>query len=346
MKYTPSLVFTPSGIDACAYWRMWVTHINMPHSRFQFTEGQPQMNEISEQDVLMVQRMFSQNNVAYLKMAREHGIKIIYDLDDNIWTMPKYNPATGIFKKEDIQKGLVACAEWADIITCSTKQLQNEIVNNWGWLKNVASKKQIPVMHIDNAVDTKLFPPPVFDRDDGMVRIGWGGSNTHAGDIDHVWNLLPAIVEEFPNVELEFIGHLPPKQLIGHPRVKIREWVHISEFTKRYATWNWDIVLAPLEQHKFNRAKSSIKMQEAAAIKKPCLAENIAPYKYFASFKPELKWLLCDDYDWDKKLHALIKSKDLRREFGEMSYANLIENFNINTRVAQWTEACHIAFVA
>lgn len=346
MKYNPTMVFTPAGIDACAYWRMWIPHISIPNSRFQFNAMQPDMNEIAEQDVLVVQRMFSQGNVQYLRLCREYGIKIIYDLDDNIWDMPKFNPAYNIFRRQEVRDGMINCAMWADVITVSTRQLQNVVQDEWSWLRNVASKKPIPVVHIDNVVDPVLFGRAPVTRDDSFVKIGWAGSNTHGGDIELVWSMLPSLLEKYENVLLEFVGHAAPASIRNHPRVKEREWVHISEFTKRFATWDWDIVLAPLHQHKFNRSKSSIKMQEAAAIHKPCLAENIAPYKYFASFTPELNWLLCDDYDWEKKLNELICNAPLRRELGEAMHENLIRHFHIDSRVSQWEEACRMAYSA
>jgi len=344
MSYKPSLAFAPAGIDACAYWRMWLPHLNMPGSTFQFSQGLPPMNEISECDVMMVQRAMMEGNEKMLNIARTHGIKIIYDLDDNLWAPPKFNPAFAKLKTAEAIKGLLTCARWADVLTVSTSELASVVLNELGHLKNLASNKDIPIVVVGNYVDLKLFEPPLWERDPDKVVIGWGGSNTHLGDIDEVWNMLPDIVLKYPNVYLETVGHDPPKQLIGHERVRVREWCHISEFAKRYATWNWDIVLAPLDKHRFNRSKSCIKMQEAGAIGKPCLAQDINPYRFFCADMPDLKWLLCDSLQWKKKLCELIENKQLRLELGKMMRENVEENFTIEKAVPQWEQICWDAY--
>jgi hypothetical protein len=344
MEYKPSMCFAPAGMDACGLWRMWMPHLNIPTSRFLFTEGMPNLNEMAECDVVVVQRLMLQGNLHFLQLARSHGLKIIYDLDDDVWDIPKNNPAASFFRSKENVTGLQSCAEWADILTVSTKQLANVVDEKWGWLRNVATKKPIPVVHIDNAVDLNIFQAsPIRQYDDNAVVIGWGGSNTHAGDIALVWNLLPDLLERYSNVYLEFVGHNPPQKIANHPRVKIRPWCHISEFHGRFATWDWDIVLAPLEQHRFNKSKSSIKMVEAGCIGSPCLAQNIAPYKYFTSFKENLQWLLCDDFDWSKKLHTLITEKDMRRDLGALMYENVKDNFNITRTAPLWQEVCQLA---
>jgi hypothetical protein len=203
-------------------------------------------------------------------------------------------------------------------------------------MKNIATKKPIEVVHIDNCIDMNFFHLPVLPKDENKVVIGWGGSNTHGGDIGLVWGLLPQLLKDFPQVYLEFVGHEPPAEIRSHPRVKILPWCHISEYHNRFAHWNWDIVLAPLEKHRFNKSKSCIKMQEAAAIKAPCLAQWIEPYKYFCSFDKQLMWLLCDDLDWKTKLHRLIEDAPYRKQLGEAMYQNILANFNIERSAREW----------
>lgn len=340
MGYKQTLAFSPAGVDACSLWRMWMPHLNIPNSRFQFTEGIPAINEMSECDIVVVQRLMLAGNIRFLEIIRAHGLKIVYDLDDLVWNLPKSNPAYHIFSKPDSQQGLVNCAEWADMITVSTKELQHAARDHWGYLKNIQTKKDIPIVHIDNRTDLNLFKKSLLPKDPDKIVIGWGGSNTHSGDVQVVWELLPELLDRYSNVYLEFVGQAPPEKIKHHPRVAIRPWCHIAQYHNRFSTWDWDIVLAPLEMHKFNKSKSSIKMQEAAAIGKPCLAQDIAPYKYFCSFAPKLNWLLCSDYDWKKKLCSLIESKELREDLGQVMHENLVANFNITKTVEEWDAIC------
>lgn len=336
MGYTPNIAFCPAGIDACGLWRMFMPHLNIPNSRFLFTQGVPLINEMSECDVVVVQRLMMEGNVAFLKILRAHKLKVVYDLDDNVWNLPSFNPASQFFKRDESVKGLETCASFADVITVSTKELQAVVQNQWSYLRNIETGKTIDVVHMDNCADLNLFRTPAVARDDDKIVIGWGGSNTHSGDLQFVWNLLPILLDRYPNVYLEFAGTDAPIKIKDHPRVTKRQWCHISEFHNRFATWNWDIVLAPLDTHRFNRSKSCIKMIEAGCISAPCLAQDIAPYKYFASFTSQLKWLLCSDYDWEKKLNRLIQDKPFRQELGTLMYQNVREHFNITRMVPKW----------
>lgn len=342
MSYKPSIVFTPAGMDACALWRMFIPHINMPNSRFLFTAGQVPFDMISTADVGYVQRMMEEGNVKYMEMARTHGVRLIYDLDDNVWDLPAYNPSRHAFEAR--REGLRNCIEWADVVTTSTESLRIKVARELSDLVNVVTKKPLPVIVIENYADLNLLKECPVTRDRDTVRIGWGGSNTHAGDLSYVWQMLPDIIHKYENVELEVVGMPPPMRLVGHPRVRVRQFCHVSEFCNRLATWDWDIFIAPLETNKFNKSKSAIKMIEAGALKRPCLSSYIDNYTAFASRIPELKWLLCSvDFQWQSKLEELITNKQLRTELGQAMYSNVVQNYDITKQLWRWDEAAEMA---
>lgn len=332
-----------------AHGRMFYPKLYIPGARFLFTEGPPPLDEIAEADVVVIQRMMFEQNMQWISIIRQLGIRIIYDLDDNLWQLSSYNPAKGVFKKEEHQRGLEACAEWADVFTVSTQSLAKVVKSRWGHLRNVATKKPIPIKVCENRTPLTLYcHQEGMDNDHEGVIIGWSGSNTHHGDLIDIWHILHKILEDMPEARLEIVGQPPPAFIAMHPRVKLRPWVHISEYPARQATWNWDIVLAPLEYHKFNKSKSSIRMQEAGALHRPCLATPTEPYEEFvAKGDVSLKYLLCTiDMHWDKKLRELVANASLRKELGEAMYANVKENFNITTSALEWQDAIRTAYGA
>lgn len=342
MSYNPSIAFTPAGMDGCALWRMFLPHLNMPNSRFFFTMGQVPFDHIASSDVGCVQRMMEEGNIKYMELARTHDVRMIYDLDDNVWDMPAYNPARYAFEAR--REGLRNCIEWADVMTVSTNALRKHAIKEIGDLRNVVTKKPIPVVVIENYADLRLFKAHPVERDRDTIRIGWGGSNTHAGDLGYVWHMLPDLIEKHKNVELEVVGMPPPARLVGHPRVRVRNFCHVSEYWNRLATWDWDIFLAPLETNKFNKSKSGIKLIEAGAMKKPCLASYIDNYTAFAEQLPALKWLLCSvDFQWQTKLEELITNRALREELGQAMYENVKTNYNITSQVWRWDEVARMA---
>lgn len=331
MSYNSSICYCSAGMDACALWRMFIPHLNMPNSRFLFTQGVPPLDTIAESDTVCVQRMMTEGNLIFMQTVVKNGMHLIYDIDDHVWNVPGYNPAKQIFDKTKKEKSFEACMEWADVITVSTPSLKAFAEREVGHLRNVKTKERLKFHVLENYVDLNQFYPSGLKCHSDNIVIGWGGSNTHSGDLWEVWNMLPQIIEDFPNVEMEFVGMSAPLQLAGHERVRQVPWVHISEFIGRVATWDWDIFLAPLEVNPFNRCKSSIKMQEAAALGKPCLASDIENYTRFClAGDKELAWQLCSvPSQWDRKLRELITNHELRKRLGLAMRKNVEDNFEI-----------------
>lgn len=327
--------------------RMFYPKLYIPGARFVFTEGPPLLNDISEADVAVVQRMMVDGNIKWIQIARQLGIKVIYDLDDNLWEMPNANPAKQYFEEHSSIKGLEACAEWADVFTVSTRDLQKVVQNKWSKLRNVATGKPIPVLLCENRTPLTLFQKQegISYEHEGVI-VGWSGSSTHAGDLFDIWHVLYKLLVENPTMQLELVGQPPPLYLLRHPRTRMRPWVNVSEYPARFATWNWDIILAPLEKHKFNRSKSSIRMQEAGALHKPCLATDYGPYNDFVyRGETKLQYLLCDNTShWETKLHELVRTSSLRNELGEAMYANVAKNFRVEQSVPEWQEAIDVAY--
>ena len=191
-----------------------------------------------------------------------------------------------------------------------------------------------------------MFSKKNLAKDDTVI-IGWQGSNTHSEDCREVFAMLPELLDENPQVRMQICGPPPvdvfeewePGMIDGkiayrkvitqvtsklgmHKHTMHRTWVPVGEYPNRFASWGWDIAIAPLADHVFNRSKSNIKMLEAASMHIPCLVSNIQPYNEFASLGgDDLKWLLCTfPSQWKDKLRTLINEPERRKYLGEKMY--------------------------
>lgn len=329
--------FLPANLDACALYRMYIPHLNLPNSRFVFTPGKIPLDDFAEASVAVVQRQVTIENYAAILAMQEHKIKVIYDTDDNLWSVSADNPAAKAYA--DIREGFSVCASACDLITVTTPSLRS------------ALRTQIPdlkaeILVIPNAIDFKLLRPPVVPRDDGKVIIGWAGSDTHNNDVKEAWSALPRILEENPNVYLELVGgSRPPSSIDGHPRVTYRPWLPVGEFYNRLSTWAWDISLAPLDNNRFNRSKSCIKMLEASATHCTCLASDVQPYNEFCSLGgDELKWLLVSRAsEWHTKLSILIQDAARRKQIAGQMLLVARKFYDIETIREHWQHAFEVA---
>lgn len=328
-EYTPRVAFLPAALDACALYRMFIPHLNIPYSTFIFKGGHVPISEFAECSVVVVQRQASIHNYNAMLSLRSKGMKVVYDIDDDIWNVPRYNPNFEIFKHA--REAFSNCAKLADLITVSTKTLKKAVQNE---IPQMADR----VVIAPNAVDYRLFQPTTVSRNDQRVVIGWAGSNTHDADIVDCWEMLPDIVEQNEHVWLEIVGGAQvPKRLEGHPRVKFREWCPVSEFPVRFASWGWDIVLAPLEDYRFNRSKSNIKILEATAINAVALVSGCGPYAEFCALDDELKFLQVHfKSQWKSKLQELVNNPAGREYYAGRLRAVAEEHYSIDKIKAIW----------
>lgn len=319
-------IFLPGSIDGCALWRFFMPHLKMPGSKFVFNPGFVlPFDQIQLHDVAVVQRLGSENNIKAIKTIKANGKKVVYDLDDNIWHIPVWNPAHGAFAP--IRDLFDACIRECDYIVCSTGALQAAIKRN--------TKVKTPVKVIHNAVDFDLFHA-LPDLGTGKVTVGWGGSATHDKDIEAVFSLIPELLEKNRDMLFSSVG-AELGALADHPRVTPRLHVPIAEYPARLASWRWDVFLAPLVDNPFNRSKSNIKMLEAAALKKPILVSPVGPYLDFCRLDKDLDWLLCKTLQqWKDKINALVNDTGLREHYGNLLYVTAKKNFNVLDSAKKW----------
>lgn len=331
----PKTAFLPANIDACALVRMFLPHLHTPKSMFLFRKERLNLEDVKDHDVVVVQRQLTVQNQRAMQMLRESGKKVVYDTDDNLWSLPSYNPAKKAF--EAMQEGFDRCIKEAHVVTVSTQGLASA-------LKSRCPNLKAEVLIVPNSLDFNLFYPTTLNRNDDRIIVGWGGSNTHAGDLDEACKALVSTLSKFPKMELQFVGMIP-ERMQGVERVTYREWVPVGEWANRFSHMAWDIALAPLQDNRFNRSKSNLKMLEAAANRIPCLASDVQPYREFCALGgKEMEWLLCRFYtDWEKKLDRLIRDPLYRNYLGDLMYETAKKYYNIENVKDNWAYAFRVA---
>ena len=317
-------------------YRLYIPHLHVPDSLFLFRMGNLDLKELRDYPVVVVQRQVTPQNYKALKMLKDNGKKIIYDLDDDVYNLPVSNPAQKLFQM--MEKGFGECMKWVDVITVSTQTLKSVLRAKLGHLRQ-------EILVTPNAIDFDMFRPSYLDKDDGRIILGWAGSNTHDGDMGDICEVLPELLKKYPNLYIEFVGGLPPKNMRAMERVSHRQWVPVGEFANRFSSWAWDISMAPLDDNRFNRSKSCIKLLEAAAVKIPCLVSNVRPYSDFCALGgKELEWLVCNmKSEWRSKLEMLIEDVDRRKSMADLTYDIAKKYYSADIIAENWKYAIRTA---
>lgn len=119
----------------------------------------------------------------------------------------------------------------------------------------------------------------------------------------------------------------------------VRVWTKpVQSYAKNYS--KFDVSLAPIKNHMFNRMKSQLKVIEAGFYKKALIASNIGPYTL--DLKHALKngefvdgnALLVDENrnhsDWAKFIEKLEKNRNWAADLGERLYESVKDKYDLN----------------
>jgi glycosyltransferase involved in cell wall biosynthesis len=125
----------------------------------------------------------------------------------------------------------------------------------------------------------------------------------------------------------------------GESQFYNRVWTQpVTSYAKNYA--NFDVSLAPIVNHIFNRAKSQLKVIEAGFYKKAIIASNIGPYTIDLKHCLENgnfvdgNAILVDEKrnhsDWTKAFKKLIQNPNMVEDLGEKLYETVKPKYDLN----------------
>jgi len=177
---------------------------------------------------------------------------------------------------------------------------------------------------IPNTLDYEIWDklPPHKTNDDKII-IGWAGGAQHEHDLRIVISAVENILRKYPNVEFHWAGIDTketnwmcgkfPNQTKKLDRVTIQKW------PEGFASWNFDINLAPLWASPFTNSKSNIKWLEGSARKIPTIASKMEAYK--AIVHGETGMLVDESASsWTAAMEELINDRTKRIKIGQNAY--------------------------
>jgi glycosyltransferase involved in cell wall biosynthesis len=256
------------------------------------------------------------------------GLRLVYELDDDVWSIPSYNPLGSFFTPE-VTKGMERIADLADDVVVTTQRLANV-------LGRVARNARIRV--IPNAILWDMVPAPV-ERTKPGLRIGWAGSNTHEGDLIQVASALAKIRDVRPEVTLVFMGSLPARFEKDRERVEAYDWVTPAEYYETLASLQLDLFVAPLSEHRFNLAKSNVKLLEAGALGIPVVASDVGPYREVKNGETGLKVSVNVSTRWQSAIQELLNNERARKQMGAAAREWVRSTYSMDVTGPLWAEA-------
>jgi glycosyltransferase involved in cell wall biosynthesis len=303
--------------------------------------------DVSDCDIIVLQRAWSDRLLPYLRSARRRGVKIVFDIDDAIWLLPddtdkKESTRFGLSCSEQVRKGLAEfVSNEADAVICSTPELADALLS-------LCRPRRVHV--VNNFVDHEYFFPTSVEREPGDRKvILWYAANGHNFSASFLKEVAEAVLDQRDDVEFQLAGctnlfsELKPLYNYGN-RVQTLPWV--DYFTLGSVISCANIVLCPVLDHPFTRCKSEIKAVEAAACGVPAIMSDVPQYRRFASRTllpdDQTRFVLSPDVGkWVEAINMLLDGKK------DMSYITKYVNMNYGAIrcVETWTQ-CYSRILA
>jgi GT2 family glycosyltransferase/glycosyltransferase involved in cell wall biosynthesis len=264
--------------------------------------------------------------------ARRSGIGLLYDLDDDLLSIPPDHPEAALLRPRT--RTVRRMLRLADQVWVSTPAL-------------AAGLSHPAISVVPNGLDERLWGTPPAPRPYrfGPARVLYMGTATHDADLALVMPALGRLRQVFHDrVAFDLMGvtratDLPPwLNRVPMPAMAAASYPgFVAWITDQPA---WEVGLAPLADSPFNRGKSAIKTLDYAALGLAVLASDVAPYRGSLADGPGGRLLPADPDAWFEAIASLLREPDRRRAMA----AAAVEAYQANgtlaaqaaTRQAAW----------
>ena len=271
--------------------------------------------------------------------CEQNNIPLIYDLDDDLFSIRDDNPAHASYGKGEMKRVYLATnLSFADALFVSTVPLQNTYR---GYMKEMFDL-DMPIHILPNYNDAELFGD-LYKVNEQKVMLGYHGSVTHDSDLAMILPVIDNLMDKYPHVYMQLVGSVRRDsidKLFSGIRNKMRFEIKagtpaFDKFPELLMSQRWDIGLAPLIDDTFNRGKSHIKYLEYSNKSIPTIASDVYPYTHNAK-----EAVLCRTQgEWNQKLEMLIIDKKLRREIGAKAKQHVLTECQYKDHGHEWIEA-------
>lgn len=255
--------------------------------------------EALDYDVIVIQIDHSPAALEFVKALQKMGKKVVYEIDDAFHKLEPWHPQYASYGQPERIAAVHAMMRQADAVQVSTEWLADEYIRY---------SQHIHV--VPNMIELSSWPVADRLRKDGLWKIAWAGSTSHAGDLELVVPPLAQFARAHPDVRIVFFGQAPNDDRIPKDQVEVMEFCEFEEYPFRLAQINADVAIAPLQDIDFNRGKSNLRILQYWATGYPVIASDVGPYRESIRHGED-GFLATDSASWLHHLEATYRNTSL-----------------------------------
>jgi glycosyltransferase involved in cell wall biosynthesis len=313
-----------------------------------------------------------------IQKLNEIGVITVCDIDD-YWMPGKEHPIYEIIRVNKINEKIMANLKVSKYVTTTTTIFADEIkklnknvvifpnaINpnesqfkeptlgsdrlRIGWLGGSSHLHDLQLLDLGRLVphkDKLQFVLCGFDTRGTVTEINQQtGEQKKRNILPHetVWaqyekiftQNLTTVSEDYKKFLLGYTQESYPNE-INEPYLRV--WTKpVTSYAKNYS--KFDVSLAPIKNHLFNRVKSQLKVIEAGFYKKAVIASDIGPYTIdlkhcldngnFVDGNAMLVDEKRNHSDWSKYIEKLLKNPNMAKDMGERLYETVKDKYDLN----------------
>ena len=285
-------------------------------------------NLIIDADMIIIQRAFPcKETMSIIQKCLNSGKPVIYEIDDNLFEIPKSNPN---FYLRRNQAYFLQLIEKCHAVTVSTDLLKYKFLNG---------KNKIYVL--PNFINDKIWK---FDKksynNKKKLTIGYAGSITHGNDLRQIELAVRQIITKYnDNVNFKFFG-CATNFLENECNVDCIQFEsEYKLYAQKLQKLDIDLMVVPLEDNEFNRCKSNIKWLEISSCGIPAIYSDLPPYNN--SVKHLQNGMLVKDrfQEWFNAMEYLIENPDIRKSIGLKAQLDVMKEHRMSQRADVYLKA-------
>ena len=288
--------------SGCGFWRLiWPGHLLTAHQKA-IVHGSTVMcfdpRWYTGATAIRVQRQATSNQrkfYEFLKdLSQKMNFRLIFEIDDIMFheDIPDYNKFKPAFKNPEIRENAMAMMQMSDEITVTCDFMKQYYMDKTGNKNVTVIPNYPPKWWIGNFFNEKRISTN-YDNHKKKPRILYAGSGAHF-DVDNRVNqnddfrhVLDTIVKTKDKYQWVFLGAFPLalRPLVTNGTFEYHPWSMLYHYPEAIHNLNVNMMVAPLQDNTFNRAKSDLKYIEACSFGLPIACQDMvtyeaAPYKF------------------------------------------------------------------
>lgn len=279
---------------------------------------------VADDDLFIFQRNSTRNAIRLMSALMNKNQAMVYDVDDDIFHIPPSNPVFNLYLNLDdtfpdtsIMSRQVAGIRFSSAVSVTCGELKRiyRVINPRIWV-------------LPNCIRREDWDGLTGNlKDEGKIRLFWGGSPTHQQDLKVIELALTMLNKKYDNIEIIIMGD-DTELSTKVSRIPFGSY----KFFQRVMA-SCQIGLAPMADNQFNRCKSDLRIKELGAAGLPIVASAVGEYD-----KEESGAILCRTIqEWVEALSALIENEKLRKQKAEDSRA-WAYSWDISNHIYKWVD--------